>query len=171
MLERFGRDVCRAVLDAVVEARALDAASVGSEHLLLAVADRCALLQLFADPLQRISKDDVRAQLRHEQRDALAQIGVSLDLLREGIDDDEWRAAQPDDQLPFNREAREVLELALRSALDLGQRRVSVQHLIIALMCHEGSSQRVFAAVGGRPDLVEQRLKSELLQVRAAAIG
>lgn len=164
MLERFVGDVRRAVREAHDEARALDAPAVGAEHLLLTLADRCVLLRE-----GRVSKRRIRTILQREQRDALAGIGISLDALREGIDDDEWERATPHDELPFTGEAKIVLAASLRIAIEFGQRRVTGMHVLVALMRESERARAILRRAGGDPEAVEHALVTELVGLLSVA--
>jgi ATP-dependent Clp protease ATP-binding subunit ClpA len=161
VLDRFVGDARRAVREAHDEARALDAPAVGAEHMLLALASRCAWFG--------ISRPHVRKVLEDERRDTLAQIGVSLDALRQGIADDEWERAAPDDALPFTSEAKHVLAASLRLALEFGQRRVTGMHVLIALMRESERARDVLRRAGADPEAVEGSLVSELVGLLSAA--
>ncbi|TWG01980.1 ClpA/ClpB-like protein [Streptomyces brevispora] len=119
----FGRFTPRAknvVMVAQNEARAAGNSETGTEHLVLG---------LLSEP-EGLAAAFIKAQ------------GVSLDTVRQAA-----TAALPaasDEELPallpYNADARKVLELTFREALRMGHNYVGTEHVLLALLEHEDGS-------------------------------
>ena len=182
MLERFAKPVREIVRKAERDARALVAPAVGSEHLLLALVELHPFLfalDRFGPPacvapgvsprgavfVMHELPDDAGALRRLIERDAaeaLATLGISLADVRGRIEaefgESAWDESGGDRQLPFNREAKEALELSLRVALETRTRRIGPCELAIALLRQGGRARALVAEIGLDPDAVETRL-------------
>jgi len=112
-LTRFGPDARRAVVEAQKAARTLGHDHVDTEHLLLGI--------LAAGP------DAAGATM-------LERCGVSTGVVEEEVVSIVGRGTDaPTGHLPFSPGAKKVLELSLREALSLGDRRIGTEHLLLAL--------------------------------------
>lgn len=126
MFERFQAQAVRAVHVGVEEAERRGDPMIGSEHLLVGASNSPygeRLLSRFG-----ITADQIRESLAERDKDALTAVGVSL----------------PDHLVPiggglvgrrhrrFTRGAKNILKEALREAIDLGHRRIGVEHLLLA---------------------------------------
>jgi hypothetical protein len=124
--------------------------AVGCEHLLLATA---MLGTTLAD--YDVSPDDIRARILADERDALASIGISLDVVRseleERLGDDVW--SQPCD-LPVTPEAKRVLDLATRR-----RRTVSSDQMLAALVEHSPRMRRLLFELGVPVGTLAERLR------------
>ena len=132
----------QAVARAKAEAARLGAAQVETEHLLLGL-----LL------------DD-----RGPVREALDACGITSEALRRGAEPADasaglGRSGKP----PVSPSIREVLEQSMREAVERGDARLDVQHLLLAVL-HEpgGRGQRAVVAAGRSPRAVERRLSRAL---------
>ena len=178
MFERFVKQVREIVAQAEREARLLDAPAVGTEHLLLALVDRHPMLLLPDAASWEVAviacgnaergwgppdhAEALRALIERDARDALAAIGISLDEVRARIEAESgeaaWHDAAAGDRRPFNREAREALELALRTAQDWRTRRIGPLELLVALLRQNGRATALVRELGVDPAAVETRL-------------
>jgi ATP-dependent Clp protease ATP-binding subunit ClpC len=136
MFERFGDDARRVVVLAQEEARLLGHDSIGTEHLLLALAkaDRRLVFDTFR--FFELTYDSLRA---------------SVEELRSG-------GAVPSRHIPFTRRAKKVLELSLREALALGDSSIRAEHILLGVLTEgTGVAVRVLEASG--VDLTAMREK------------
>ena len=175
MFERFTKRARTVVVHAQEIARERRSEAIGSEHLLLglfAVPDGLA-----ATILSRLQVDraDVEADLvRGGPFDAggLATLGIDLEEVRRQAEEtfgpgalDRTRAARGHwrgGHIPFERDAKKALELALRESVRLGHGFIGTEHLLLGLL-HEGRVRDVLVARGvgldGTRALVEELVR------------
>ena len=116
MFERFTDRARRVIVLAQEEARTLQHNYIGTEHLLLGLIRE---------------GDGVAAK-------ALASKGVTLDDTRKQVEEMIGKGnATPNGHIPFTPHARQVLELSLREALQLGHSYIGTEHILLGLI-HEG---------------------------------
>ena len=116
MFERFTDRARRVIVLAQDEARSLQHNYIGTEHLLLG---------LIRDG------DGVAAK-------ALASKGVELEPARRQVEEMIGKGhAVPNGHIPFTPHAKQVLELSLREALQLGHSYIGTEHILLGLI-HEG---------------------------------
>ena len=165
------------------EARALGADAVGPEHLLLAYVVRTdpgcwfppshsgaqATVEV-APPI--VSADALRAEIVHEEAEALARLGITLEAVREQVERElgpaAWAAAPRRGHLPFTGGAKQALELALREALDLRQRRLTGEHVLLGLL-RQGRVKGLLERVGVEADELQAQMQATLARVSALA--
>jgi ATP-dependent Clp protease ATP-binding subunit ClpA len=182
VFERFTKQARQVVRRAEQEARALRASAIGPEHLLLAVAEEMGPWP-FVQPLGGhlhvhpigvdlpVTADKIRALLsrRDPDAEALEAIGISLAEVRRKIEEtfgpDTWEGFTERKRLPFTAEAKKVLELALREALELRNRRLTREHILLGLLREEGEATRIVAELGASPDDVREGLRITLGQM------
>ena len=116
MFERFTDRARRVIVLAQEEARTLQHNYIGTEHLLLGLIRE---------------GEGVAAK-------ALASKGVTLDDTRKQVEEMIGKGnASPNGHIPFTPHARQVLELSLREALQLGHSYIGTEHILLGLI-HEG---------------------------------
>jgi Clp amino terminal domain, pathogenicity island component len=143
---RFGPDARRAVVEAQSAARAMGHDRVDAEHLLLGV--------LAAGP------DAAGASV-------LAWCGIDRGVVMAAIEaaDAPSGDARPG-PIPFAPRAKKILELSLREAFALHDRRIGTEHLLLALLRERGS---LATELLGRRDVDRDRVRTILRELRAAA--
>jgi ATP-dependent Clp protease ATP-binding subunit ClpA len=149
MFERFTAAARDAVAGAQEESRALHAARIGTEHLLIALAAapggpaRAALdaTGVGAGELRRaVGELAAAGPAGRLDADALASIGIDLDAVRRRVEDTFGPGALDrgvpcrDGRPPFTREAKKVLELALRCAIARGDRHIGPEHVLLGIL-------------------------------------
>jgi ATP-dependent Clp protease ATP-binding subunit ClpA len=150
MFERFRQDARRAVVRAHEEAAAAGQGEIGCEHLLLgllagpgpaAAAMTAAGLELTA--LRSRLPQAGRADPDPLDAEALASVGIDLDQVRRAAEatfgpgalDRARRArARRPGRMRFTAEAKQALELALHTAVELRHRELSGGHLLIGII-------------------------------------
>lgn len=146
----FGRYTPRArnvVVASQNEARAASSAEIGPAHLVLG---------LLAEPEGLAAKA------------ILAQEGVLLDTVRQAATEALPPAAESLPALiPFDADARKVLELTFREALRLGHNYVGTEHILLALLEHEDGSG-VLTGVGLDKASVEESITKTLTRIAEA---
>lgn len=135
MFERFTDEARRVVVLAQQEARTLDHAQIGTEHLLLGLV-----------------RDDDSEVAR-----VLVELGVDVSALTHAVHAVIGRGVDPSpSHLPFTRQAKESLELALRESLQLGHRDIRPTHILLGLL-REGDGVAVTLLTRQGVDLAEVR--------------
>ena len=186
MFERFTNEARAAATNAGEEACALGHATIGAAHLLLGVAvgpgrAAAALRAAGATP------DALRAALAEEvgvpaarrpDPEALRSLGIELDEVRRRVEDafgpgalERTRAAGgPQGSAPrFGPDGKKSLELALRVALSLGDRRIVAGHVAIgACLSDDRVLEDVLRRCGTTPAAVAARLRTVLAEPERA---
>lgn len=153
MFERFTRVARSAVIDAQEEAQGLNAATIRPEHLLLGLlaggGPAARTLQN-----QGCAESDVRAHASGLDPQALKSIGINLDQVRSSTEAafGEGSLDRPNGsrrrRLPFTKQSKKALELALREAIRLQQREISDGHILLGLLRSEDpSTQRLLRSI------------------------
>lgn len=135
MFERFTDRARRVIVLAQEEARSLQHNYIGTEHLLLGLIRE---------------GDGVAAK-------ALAAKGVELEDTRRQVEEMIGKGnAAPNGHIPFTPHAKQVLELSLREALQLGHSYIGTEHILLGLIREgEGVGTQVLIKMG--VDLSELR--------------
>jgi dihydroneopterin aldolase len=138
MFERFTHRAREAVVLAQEEAGRLRHNYIGTEHLLLGLL-----------------REDEGVAAR-----ALASLGVALEEARERVESIVGYGEEgPGPQAPFTPRSKNVLELALREALQLGHNYIGTEHILLGLVMEsEGVAVRVLSDLGVSPDEVRGEL-------------
>lgn len=143
MFERF-TDSAKEVVRAAVE-KGQRAGATTPAHLLLALLDReDGALAHFAVDRSRVA-DAVRDRQRRgglSERDAqaLAGLGIDLDAVVDAVEREHGagamapRGGRKRFHTPFTAEAKRVLERSLREALDLRDKHIGDEHVLLALL-------------------------------------
>ncbi|MET8245724.1 Clp protease N-terminal domain-containing protein [Streptomyces sp. NPDC005202] len=170
MFERFTKDAREVVRGAVEHCERSGAQTVDVDHMLLALLDREASRASFAlaalglgererkEPVRReLGEARRRAGLSRAEADALAGLGIDVTeivarveevhgvgALSGGGKDKGWWSGRRG----FSREAKGVLEKALRTAIAHGDRHVGDEHILLALTVRPGVPAEVLADQG-----------------------
>jgi ATP-dependent Clp protease ATP-binding subunit ClpA len=134
MFHRFTRHARDSVAAAQQEARGLGHEAVGSEDIvlgLLAVGDGGAAK-------------------------ALNAIGVDSEAVRAQV---EPGPGSPDGQLPFSRQAKKALELALREAMSYGHNHIGTEHLLLGLVRGGGEAGELMEKLGADGDRIRAEVE------------
>jgi ATP-dependent Clp protease ATP-binding subunit ClpC len=148
MFERFTDRARRVVVLAQEEARMLGHNYVGPEHVLLGLIHE---------------GHGVAAR-------ALTELGVGLDEVRQQVEELIGQGDEaPSGHIPFTPQAKRVLELSLREALQLGHNYIGTEHILLGILREgENMAARVLVQMGA--DLNRVRLEViRLLAPRAEA--
>jgi ATP-dependent Clp protease ATP-binding subunit ClpC len=147
MFERFTDRARRVVVLAQEEARMLGHDYVGTEHLLLGLLHEGS---------------GVAAR-------ALLELGLSLAGLRQEIELAAGRSeSAPPGHIAFTPQAKRVLELSLREAIQLGHNYIGTEHLLLGLLREgDGVAARVLVQLGA--DL--NRVRQQVIQLLASHPG
>jgi GNAT superfamily N-acetyltransferase len=134
VFERFTDRARRVVVLAQEEARILNHNYIGTEHLLLGLVHEGEGVGARALAALHIDLEDVR-------RDVREIIGIGQ--------------AAPTGHIPFTPRAKKVLELSLREAMQLGDKYIGTEHLLLGLIREgEGVAAQVLQRLGADLDRV-----------------
>jgi hypothetical protein len=148
VFERFTDQSRRVLVLAQEEARLLDHSFIGTEHLLLGLMQEGVAAQVLAGC--DISLSAVREQ-------AVRTIGLS------GI--------SPTGFPPFTPRAKKVLELSLRSALQLGDEEIGPEHILLGLIQEgQGVGAQILVHLGAELADIRQRV-IQLLSESQGGLG
>jgi ATP-dependent Clp protease ATP-binding subunit ClpA len=144
MFERFTDQARRVVVLAQEEARMLNHGYVGTEHILLGLIH-----------------EDTGVAAR-----ALESLGISLERVRSQVEAVIGRGqAAPTEHIPFMPQAKEVIELSLREALQLGSNYIGTEHILLGLIREgEGVGAQVLLALGADPERVRGQVRKLLME-------
>ena len=152
MFQRFTDRARRVVVLAQHEARTLDHGYIGTEHILLGLIDE---------------GQGVAAT-------ALTSMGISLDEMRQAVQDTIGRGAEPlpeSGHIPFTPRAKKVLELSLRESQQLGHTYIGTEHILLALIREEGVGAQLLAGAGVDLDRARQQVIELLHGHREAGVA
>ena len=138
LFHRFTRSARDAVAAAEQEARELGHLALGSEDILL------GLLKV---------EEGGAAQ-------ALKALGIEADAVRERL---ERGAGSPEGKLPFSRQAKKALELALREALGFGHNYIGTEHILLGLVRGGGEAAQLLEALGAEADRIRAEVERTLV--------
>jgi ATP-dependent Clp protease ATP-binding subunit ClpA len=166
MFERFTPDARSVVTSAQDEARALRHPFIGTEHLVVAMLTRDCLagrlLQargMVADPVRERLRTWNRADTELDPA-ALATLGIDLDAVRRAAEEQFGPGAlaadakpMPRGHLPFTRQSKKVLELAVREAIAADAGEINSGHLLLGIIADaDGLGVRVIRDAGVEVD-------------------
>lgn len=114
LINRFSREARQAMVLAQEEARQLNHSYIGTEHLLLGILAQSRGAGALTLATLDIDLDQARA-------DVVDTVGTTTGSGRTG-------------NLPFNREAKHVLEVSLREAANLGHSYLGTEHILLAMI-------------------------------------
>jgi ATP-dependent Clp protease ATP-binding subunit ClpA len=138
MFERFTDRARRVVVLAQEEARMLDHAYIGTEHLLLGLSHE---------------GEGVAAK-------ALESMGISLEAVRQQVETIIGRGKeQPSGHIPFTPRAKKVLELSLKESSQLGHTYIGTEHILLGLIREgHGVAAQVLVKLGADLNRVRQQV-------------
>ncbi|HLN68019.1 MAG TPA: Clp protease N-terminal domain-containing protein, partial [Streptosporangiaceae bacterium] len=138
MFERFTDRARRVMVLAQEEARMLGHNHIGTEHILLGLIRE---------------GDGVAAR-------ALEAMGISLEAVRQHVGEITGQGQQaPSGHIPFTPRAKNVLELSLREALQLGHNYIGTEHILLGLIREGGGvAAQVLVKLGADPSRIRQQV-------------
>ncbi len=135
MFERFTDRARRVVVLAQEEARMLNHNYIGTEHLLLGLIHE---------------GEGIGAR-------ALESLGVTLNAVREQVQDIVSTYQAPNYHIPFTPRAKKVLELSMREAIQLNHGYIGTEHILLGMVrANEGVANQVLVKLGAEPAAVRQ---------------
>ena len=137
MFHRFSRRSRDAVAAAQKAARDLGHDSVGSEDVLLGL----------------LAAEDGGAAR------ALKELGIDAGAVRERV---KPGPGSPEGQLPFSKQAKKALELALREALRYGHNHIGTEHVLLGLVRGGGEAAELLEGLGADADRIRTEVERQL---------
>jgi ATP-dependent Clp protease ATP-binding subunit ClpA len=145
MFERFTDDARIVVTDALEEARGMRHGHVGTEHLLVALADEPEIVAL------GLNRERARAEV-------VKTVGLG--------------ETEADGQLPLTPAAKQALEDALGEAMRLGHRQIQRGHLLLAVLRQrDGVARRILLYAKVSPNEFREAITERLLGRQPEAPG
>ena len=147
MFERFTDRARRVLVLAQEEARDLNHAFIGTEHILLGLIRE---------------GEGVAAK-------ALDALGITFDVVREKVEEAIGANTNPSPgSPPFTPRAKKVLELSLREALQLGHSYIGTEHMLLGLVREgDGVAAQVLSDLGA--DMA--RVRTQVIQMMSGQAG
>jgi ATP-dependent Clp protease ATP-binding subunit ClpC len=138
MFKRFTDRARRVVVLAQEEARMLKHGYIGTEHILLGLIHE---------------GEGVAAK-------ALESLGISLDAVRQQVEEIIGQGQHtPSGHIPFTPRAKEVLELSLTEAVQLGHDYIGTEHILLGLIREGGGvAAEVLVKLGANLNRVRQQV-------------
>ncbi|WP_026425873.1 Clp protease N-terminal domain-containing protein [Actinokineospora inagensis] len=180
MFERFTKAARVVVRDGVHLAERDEAALIEPEHLLLgllkqdgtrgtAVLARHAVTAESAKAAIEVTRR--RGGLSSAETEALGEFGIDVDAVVAAIEQNHGegalapaarrpRTSGPRWRVPFSRDAKRVLELSLREALERGDKSIGDEHVLLALLRVGGVATEALASLGVTHENVRTYLAS-----------
>jgi ATP-dependent Clp protease ATP-binding subunit ClpA len=164
MFERFTTNARLTVIAAEERARDRGADRIRTEHLLLGlfgVPNNLAVAILNALGVDRNAVEQAVDAYKSggpvSEAEALATLGIDIDQVRRRVEEafgpgalQRRRASDGplSRHLPFERESKKALELALREAVRLKHNSIGTEHLLLGLLHSEGAARTILADRG-----------------------
>jgi ATP-dependent Clp protease ATP-binding subunit ClpA len=190
MFERFTKKARDTVIGAQDVARRMAAEAIGSEHLLRALYDQPGNLALTVLEAFSVRREEVDAELERirnggiatpSDAEALATLGIDLDEVRRQVEEAfgpgalertrsgigrrwGWRRGH----LPFGRDAKRVMNLALREALLLKHNYIGCEHILLGMLHNGGGAAGAYLRSRGVRQDAARIIVEELLKGRRA---
>jgi len=159
--DRFTELTKRAMAGARDAATALGHDFIGSEHLLLGLAQTAGVAsealrahgvelgQLRDETVRQLAADGAPATRGQAAKDALSSLGIDLAGIRrragENFGPDAFKYPRP----AFSLQAKRAVQASLQQAIELGQQRIDTEHLLLGVLAEEdGAPVRVLATLG-----------------------
>jgi ATP-dependent Clp protease ATP-binding subunit ClpA len=169
--DRFTELTKRAMVGARDAATALGHDFIGTEHLLLGLAQTAGVaseaLRAHGVELGQLRDETVRGLAAHgitatrgqAAKDALSSLGIDLTEIRrranENFGPDAFKYPRP----AFSVEAKKAVQASLHQAIDLGHQRIDTEHLLLGVLAESnGVPIRVLATLGVDAEALRQSL-------------
>lgn len=174
MFERFSHEAREVVVGAQRVASDEASATVDPLHLLTSLARNTGVLAALGCPVDELADDLRRVRRRGGMSDAdvkaLSGFGIDVEHIVERVEQTHGAGALAGGRRtgrghrPFTPEAKKVLEKSLREAIDVGDKRIEGEHLLLALASIPGVAADVLSQRG-----IDYLAVRRLLERRAAS--
>jgi len=159
--DRFTELTKRAMVAARDAATSLGHDFIGTEHLLLGLAQTAGVAsealraygielgQLRDETARQLTADGVSTTRGQTAKDALSLLGIDLAEIRRRADETFGPDALKYPRPAFSLQAKKAVQTSLQQAVDLGQQRIDTEHLLLGVLAEtDGVALRVLAALG-----------------------
>ncbi|WP_410656804.1 Clp protease N-terminal domain-containing protein [Amycolatopsis sp. lyj-112] len=158
MFERFSTEAREVVIGAQRAASDDGSANVDPLHLLTSLSGNTTVLTTLGCPPDELADDLRRVRRRGGMSDAdvqaLSGFGIDVEHIVERVEQTHGEGALTGGRRsgrghrPFTAEAKKVLEKSLREAIDVGDKRIEGEHVLLALTSLPGVAADVLAQRG-----------------------
>ncbi len=158
MFERFSHEAREVVIGAQQVAAEESSAVVDDLHLLTSLARGTGALTALGCPADELADDVRRVRRRGGMSDAdveaLSGFGIDVEHIVERVEQTHGAGALTGGRRsgrghrPFTAEAKKVLEKSLRETIDVGDKRIDGEHILLALAAIPGVAADVLAQRG-----------------------
>jgi ATP-dependent Clp protease ATP-binding subunit ClpA len=180
MFERFTHDARAVVVEAQARARESGSAHIDPLHLLAGLfrspsgSTRTLLIGFdlspgdLAEDLERVRR---RGGMSDSDAEVLGEFGIDVEQIVERVEQLHGKGVLAGGvrqgrrgHIPFSPESKKTLEQSLRQALDIGDKHIGEEHLLLALSAMPGPA----ADVLGRHGIDQAAIRSALQQRKAS---
>lgn len=162
--DRFTLLAKRAVVAARDAADALGHEFIGTEHILLGVAQTAGtgseMLRAHGAGFEQLHAEVVRQHREHgadggdparqarSGKDLLSELGIDVDEIRRRADANFGSGAFKYPRPPFSLNAKKAVQTSLRFAIEMGQQRIDTEHLLLGALDNESAAAQALTALG-----------------------
>ena len=144
--DRFTELTKRAIVGARDAATALGHDFIGTEHLLLGLAQTAGVAsealrahgvelgQLRDETIRELAANGVPATRGQAAKDALSSLGIDLAEIRRRADENFGPDAFKYPRPAFSLQAKKAVQSSLQQAIELGQQRIDTEHLLLGIL-------------------------------------
>jgi ATP-dependent Clp protease ATP-binding subunit ClpA len=167
--DRFTELTKRAMVGARDAAAALGHDFIGTEHLLLGLAQTAGVAsealrahgvelgQLRDETVRELAAEGVPATHGQAAKDALSSLGIDVAEIRRRADENFGQDAFKYPRPAFSVQAKEAVKSSLQQAIELGQQRIDTEHLLLGVLAEgDGVAIRVLATLGVTAEALRQ---------------
>ena len=167
--DRFTELTKRAMVGARDAATALGHDFIGTEHLLLGLAQTAGVAsealrahgielgQLRDETVRELAADGVPATRGQAAKDALSSLGIDLAEIRRRADENFGPDAFKYPRPAFSLQAKKAVQASLQQAIELGQQRIDTEHLLLGILTQgDGVAIQVLATLGVDADALRR---------------
>jgi hypothetical protein len=176
MFERFTREAREVVTQAVERASDAKASTIDTEHLLLGVAGGTGLAARVLAEAGATEKALTDALARWDEARLLGSLGIDVEEIRASVErtfgPEAWTAGpgtsgtgrRKAGHIPFTADAKKVLELSLREALNLRSKSIEAGHILLGLLRVGGRVTEALGSIGIDAAGLRQRMVEAMQQ-------
>lgn len=167
--DRFTELTKRAMVGARDAATALGHDFIGTEHLLLGLAQTAGVAsealrahgvelgRLRDETVRALADDGVPATRGQAAKEALSSLGIDLTEIRRLADENFGPGAFKYPRPAFSVLAKKAVQASLQRAIELGQQRIDTEHLLLGVLADgDGVPIRVLATLGVDADALRR---------------
>jgi ATP-dependent Clp protease ATP-binding subunit ClpC len=163
--DRFTELARRALVASRDAAASLGHDVIGTEHLLLGVAQTAGTASEVLRA-QGLELGQIRAEVARQStattgrnpKDALSTLGIDIDEIQRRADETFGPGALKYPRPPFSLDAKQVVKESLLQATAAGQQHIDTEHLLLALLVSGGTAVSALTALGTDPEQLRRSI-------------